>query len=154
MGVDRVRVSVVWSLLAPNATANRKPKFDATNPAAYPAGAWARYDFIDLVAHKLGIGVYFQPTAPAPNWATTPVPNHQGFRFANNINGTLYGQFVQAVGKRYSGHYLAANPIRGNKVAALPGDPLLGRLQRAQHRRLDDPAVAQGPRSARRGLAR
>ena len=53
MGVDRVRVSVVWSLVAPRASASRKPKFNAIDPAAYPPGAWYRYDFIDLVAHRL-----------------------------------------------------------------------------------------------------
>ena len=42
MGVDRVRVSVVWSLVAPNATADKKPTFNATDPAAYPPGAWYR----------------------------------------------------------------------------------------------------------------
>lgn len=118
MGVNRVRISVVWSLVAPRSTASRKPKFDATNPAAYPPGGWYRYDFIDLVAHQLGLGVYFQPTAPAPTWATTPVVRNQGFRFANNINGKLYGQFVQAVGKRYDGHY--PGPTLNGGVAPLP----------------------------------
>jgi hypothetical protein len=66
MGVDRVRVSVVWSLLAPKPTATRKPKFNATDPAAYPGGAWARYDFLDYMAAKDGLQVYFQPVAPAP----------------------------------------------------------------------------------------
>lgn len=118
LGVDRVRVSVVWSLIAPQASSSRRPKFDATNPAAYPAGSWYRYDVIDLAAHKIGIKLYFQPTAPAPNWATSPVPKHQGFRFTSNINGPLYGQFVQAVGKRYSGQYPAPN-LNG-KIAPLP----------------------------------
>ncbi len=43
LGVDRVRISVVWSLIAPDAGSSRQPKFDATDPAAYPAGAWYRY---------------------------------------------------------------------------------------------------------------
>ena len=99
MGVDRVRVSVVWSLVAPDATATNEPTFNATDPAAYPAGRMVRATTSSIcVAQQIGIGVYFQPTAPAPNWATSPVPHNEGFRFANNINGTLYGQFVQAVG--------------------------------------------------------
>src|SRR5438270_4177879 len=44
LGVDRIRVSVVWSLVAPKPSASHQPKFDATNPNAYPAGAWERYD--------------------------------------------------------------------------------------------------------------
>lgn len=102
----------------PEGTSSRRPKFDATNPAAYPAGAWCRYDLIDLAARQIGIAVYCQPTAPAPNWATSPVPNHEGFRFTSNINGPLYGRFVQAVGKRYSGHYPALN--LDGRVAPLP----------------------------------
>ena len=44
LGVDRVKVSVVWSLVAPDAASSTKPKFDATDPRAYPPGAWDRYD--------------------------------------------------------------------------------------------------------------
>src|ERR1700722_9595780 len=103
MAVDRIRVSVVWSLIAPKATASKKPKFNATNPAAYPGGAWARYDFLDYMATKDGLEVYFQPVAPAPNWATTRLPIPQGYRYANNPNPADYGQFVQAVATRYDG---------------------------------------------------
>ena len=105
MGVDRVRVSVVWSLIAPKPSSSKKPKFAATNPAAYPGGAWARYDFLDYTAAKDGLQVYFQPVAPAPNWATTRLPVPQGYRYANNPNPADYGQFVQAVASRYDGHH-------------------------------------------------
>ncbi|MGH2870623.1 MAG: hypothetical protein ACRDNK_24025 [Solirubrobacteraceae bacterium] len=118
MGVDRVRVSVVWSLVAPSPTAALKPGFDATNPAAYPAGVWDRWDLIDLAAQKLGIGVYFQPTAPAPTWATGPVVRNQGYRYTSKINGKLYGQFFQAVATRYDGHYPATD--LAGKTAPLP----------------------------------
>lgn len=103
MGVDRVRVSVVWSLLAPDPTATRRPHFNASDPNAYPGGAWARYDLIDYLASKDGLQVYFQPVAPAPYWATTRLPVPQGYRYANNPNPALYGQFVRAVGARYDG---------------------------------------------------
>jgi len=110
----------------PDGTSSPRPKFDATNPAAYPAGAWYRYDLIDLGApdrdrwgRQIGIALYCQSTAPAPNWATSPVPNHEGFRFTSNINGPLYGQFVQAVGKRYHGHYPALN-LDGGVARDLP----------------------------------
>lgn len=118
MGVDRVRVSVVWSLIAPNPSAAKAPSFDATNPAAYPAGVWYRWDFIDLAARRLHMGVYFQPTAPAPTWATGRVVRNQGYRYTSRINGKLYGQFVQAVATRYDGRYPAAN--LDGKTAPLP----------------------------------
>ena len=118
MGIDRVRVSVVWSLVAPNPKAAKKPAFNATNPAAYPAGAWYRWDFIDYVAHQIGINVYFQPTAPAPTWATKPVVHNQGYRWSSQINGALYGQFFQAVATRYDGSYPSTDPA--GQTAALP----------------------------------
>src|SRR5437764_9149577 len=42
LGVDRVKVSMVWSLVAPKPRSSRRPRFDATDPAAYPTGAWDR----------------------------------------------------------------------------------------------------------------
>jgi hypothetical protein len=89
MGIDRIRVSVVWSLIAPKPNAAKKPKLNAANPNAYPGGAWARYDLLDVLAHRDGLQVYFQPTAPAPTWGTTApraqaglplVPRSQGGR--------------------------------------------------------------------------
>jgi len=118
MGVDRVRVSVVWSLLAPQPNSSKQPKFNATNPAAYPAGSWFRYDFLDRVANQVGIKVYFQPTAPAPTWATPPRGLPQGYRWSHDPNAKDYGQFVQAIATRYSGQYRA--PDVSGKVTALP----------------------------------
>jgi hypothetical protein len=113
MGVDRVRVSVVWSLLAPASLSTHRPQFNATDPAAYPAGVWTRYDFLDREANKVGINLYFQPTAPAPYWATTPLKVPQGYRYTNNPNAKQFGEFVQAVAKRYSGRYSAPDPAGG-----------------------------------------
>jgi hypothetical protein len=59
MGIDRIRVSLVWSLIAPKPNAAKKPKFNAANPNAYPGGAWARYDLLDVLAHRDGLQVYF-----------------------------------------------------------------------------------------------
>lgn len=109
MGVDRVRVSVVWSLIAPDANSSTRPDFNATDPGAYPRGAWFRYDFLVRVAQQLGIKVYFQLTAPAPDWATPPPPLAQGYRYTHDPNAQQYGEFVQAVGDRYSGRYIAPN---------------------------------------------
>ncbi|HEV2061047.1 MAG TPA: hypothetical protein VGR11_16975, partial [Solirubrobacteraceae bacterium] len=44
LGVDWVRVTAGWSVLAPAPRATRRPAFDATDPAAYPARAWAALD--------------------------------------------------------------------------------------------------------------
>ena len=42
LGADIVKLRVEWENIAPNPGARPKPSFDATDPAAYPAGAWNR----------------------------------------------------------------------------------------------------------------
>jgi hypothetical protein len=106
LGVDRVKVSVVWSLVAPNASSSRRPSFDATDPAAYPPGAWDRYDRIVLAARQLGMSVYFQLDPPVPNWAIpSGQSSTQGERLGHAPDGPNFQRFVQAVGTRYSGNY-------------------------------------------------
>ncbi|MEA2169062.1 MAG: hypothetical protein QOF76_2362, partial [Solirubrobacteraceae bacterium] len=41
LGVDRVRLTVVWKAIAPAPKSRTKPAFAATDPNAYGAGAWA-----------------------------------------------------------------------------------------------------------------
>jgi hypothetical protein len=111
LGVDRVKVTVVWSLVAPRASARRKPKFDAANPASYPYGAWKRWDQLVAWCRLLGLKVYFQVGAPAPVWATSGPHEAQGdgYRWSERPNAREFGQFVKAVGRRYSGNYIPAN---------------------------------------------
>ncbi|MEA2638606.1 MAG: hypothetical protein QOE18_1663, partial [Chloroflexota bacterium] len=44
LGVDVVKVSLVWQLVAPHQGSIRRPTFNASNPADYPPGAWLRWD--------------------------------------------------------------------------------------------------------------
>jgi hypothetical protein len=112
LGVERIRVSVIWALVAPNPTSDTRPNFDATNPAAYPAGAWNRYDVLVTDAQADGIQVDFDVTSPAPYWATAPAPASIPSKFNKNYSPSAvqFGQFVQAVGTRYSGSYVAPVP--------------------------------------------
>ncbi len=110
LGVNRVKVSVVWSLVAPSASSVRRPRFDATDPAAYPPGAWDRYDLIVRLARQLGLGVYFQLTAPAPAWAVARGKPTQGYPWSQKPNPRQFGQFAQAVGRRYRGDYVTTVP--------------------------------------------
>lgn len=105
LGVDVVKVSVVWWLLAPDPTASKPPKFDATNPAAYPPGAWGRYDLLVRTAHQLGIKVYFQITPLDPKWAKARRNPPEGKPLGRAPDLRLFSEFVKAVGTRYSGHY-------------------------------------------------
>ena len=119
LGVDQVKVSMVWSLVAPDAGSTHKPKFDATNPRAYPAGAWDRYDTLVREATALGMTVYFQLSPLSPRWAL-PREANQGPILGRAPTPGLFRQFVQAVGTRYSGSFTADIP------ASEPPSSLLG----------------------------
>jgi hypothetical protein len=112
LGVDRVKVSVVWSLVAPDPTSSTKPKFDATDPAAYPPGAWDRYDTVVRLAQALGMRTYFQFTPSIPTWAIDrSLPGGQGLPLGRAPDPHAFEQFVEAVGRRYSGTYAAKIPV-------------------------------------------
>jgi hypothetical protein len=106
LGIDRVKVSVVWSLVAPKPHSPRRPRFDATDPAAYPTGAWDRYDVVVRMAHELGLQVYFQFAPPSPRWAVARGEStRQGPPLGHAPDTHLFGQFVRAVGRRYDGSF-------------------------------------------------
>ncbi len=103
-GVDRIRVSVFWSIIAPATDQAVKPVFDATDPGAYPPELWARYDRIVTAAAAHGIAVNFNLTSPVPRWAATASPRPElQETFGPNVEE--FGKFVKAVGTRYSGTY-------------------------------------------------
>jgi hypothetical protein len=110
LGINRIKVSVVWSLVAPNAGSVKRPAFDATDPSAYPYGAWDRYDLIVRLARQLGIGVYFQLTAPAPTWAVARAKPTQGYVWSQRPDPKQFGEFAQAAGRRYSGSLVTTVP--------------------------------------------
>jgi hypothetical protein len=124
LGVDRVKVSVVWTLIAPDPKSRTRPNFDATNPGAYPDGAWDRYDLIVHEAKKLGLGVYFQITPPAPAWAVARGRPTQGYTWSQRPNPTEFEQFVQAVGHRYSGSFAISHTTTTTVPRTLLGIPL------------------------------
>jgi hypothetical protein len=105
LGVDTIRVLLFWHLVAPDPTHRQRPDFGAdgaSDPAAYPQDRWRRYDRIVKLAAKHGLNVYFTITGEAPRWAT-----HSHARNINNIRPDPgdFGDFVTAVGTRYSGSY-------------------------------------------------
>lgn len=121
LGVDVVKVSVVWQLIAPNASSAQRPNFDATNPAAYPPGAWNRYDTLVQTAQRLGLKVYFLVIGPAPVWAIPPGNRtSQGPNLGWAPDPNEYRQFVEAVGRRYSGAYVDPSTPAGGAGVALP----------------------------------
>lgn len=103
-GVDRIRVSVFWRVLAPANDQVQKPNFDATDPAGYQQLVWDRYDHLIQAAQSRGILVNLNITSPVPRWASTESPRAD-LQQTFGPNPDEFGQFVQAVAKRYSGTY-------------------------------------------------
>ena len=103
-GVDRVRVSVFWDIIAPATDQLQKPAFDATDPAQYPAEHWERYDALIQAAQARGLLVNLNFTSPVPRWASTESPRAD-LQATHNPNPEEFGNFVRAVGTRYNGSY-------------------------------------------------
>ncbi|MBA2505161.1 MAG: hypothetical protein H0V29_04355, partial [Thermoleophilaceae bacterium] len=101
MGADRVRITMLWRNIAPQPLAGKRPEFDASDPDAYPAGAWDPYDRVMRLAAKHDIGVLMNPTGPGPTWATAPAPR-PSLQPTYGPSPTEYREFVTAAGRRYS----------------------------------------------------
>jgi hypothetical protein len=106
LGVDVVRASLAWRAVAPGRHHRRKPASleDPTRPGDYPTLNWNTYDGLVRDAQRRGIDVLFNITGGAPIWAT-------GLRRGRHVNlqylpsPRRFGEFVAAVGERYSGSY-------------------------------------------------
>ena len=95
LGVDRVKLSLVWWLVAPNATSTRRPNFNASDPAAYPPGAWDRYDMLVRMAQELGLKTYFEFSPADPAWAIARGEStKQGPSLGHAPDPKLFEQFV------------------------------------------------------------
>lgn len=103
-GVDRIRVSVFWALIAPANDQTQKPAFDASDPAQYPAAHWEPYDRLVRAAQARGIGVNFNITSPVPRWAASESPRAD-IQATFGPNPEEFEMFVRALGTRYSGTY-------------------------------------------------
>ena len=131
LGVDTVRVTVLWSVAAELArptqeeiearrgsarsrARRQRARFRAANPATYPLRNWDRYDNLVKKAQELGIQVYFNLTGPGPAWAHEQAPRSQRRNQKTwKPKVGAYKQFVTAVGRRYSGTYRDENGTRG-----------------------------------------
>ena len=111
LGVDRVRLTAGWSVLAPNADSPTIPAgFDGTDPAQYPALIWRNLDRAVRDADSVGLKVDIDLAFWAPRWATKDLASTPD-RLVTDIDPNLYAQFAKAVALRYSGTYTPpANP--------------------------------------------
>jgi len=118
LGVDYVRVTVLWSVVADGARATkgldrRYKRLGADNPKAYPKLNWDRYDRLVRAAKTYKVGVYFDVTGPGPAWAHKKPPRSQARNHRTWMpKAREFYKFVKAVGTRYSGTYRDENDQR------------------------------------------
>lgn len=125
LGVDRVRVSVFWLVVAPGAGQAEKPRgFDGSDPDAYPQANWERYDTIARLAAERGIGVLWDVTGPSPAWAVKPIRSRPDIADAWYPNAAEFGAFVKALGTRYSGSFI--RPADRPKTVTTPASGIEG----------------------------
>lgn len=104
LGVDGVRVTVLWEAVAPR----RKPRRSPALISSYPRRNWDRYDELVKAAAARGIIVYFSVTGPGPSWAHARSPERANRR-TWKPNARHFGNFLRALGKRYSGQHRDEN---------------------------------------------
>ncbi len=132
LGVDRIRVTVLWHAIAPVPDSPTPPPgFAASDPASYPPAAFAPYDRLAELARARGIGVDFDVSAAGPLWAMGGRSPQAHYIDVYKPSATEFGQFVTAVGRRYDGSYSPSAAQRG--VLGALGVPLSGPLPRVSY---------------------
>jgi hypothetical protein len=131
LGVTDVRIFMGWGSIAPSPNSRRAPRFTTTSPSGYPRSHWAPYDAAVRAAAARGMGVNFVLTGPAPLWATRAAPSGLNPRTYHDYepNAARFGDFVAAVGKRYSGSYTPSGssaPLPRVKFWAVWDEPNYG----------------------------
>ena len=119
LGVDTVRVTVLWSVVAEKARSTpgldrRFRRLGADDPRAYPRLNWDRYDRLARACVTLRIGCYFNVTGPGPAWGHEKPPSSQRINARTwKPKPREFKLFVTAVGKRFSGRFRDENDGRG-----------------------------------------
>src|SRR5947209_3137334 len=114
LGSTEIRVVVHWSDLAPSPSSSRRPRFNAADPAAYPASKWARVDNAVRQAQAKGVKVMLTVTGHAPKWAfgRGEPPDPHNSLGAWKPSASEYGKFFTALAKRYNGRYHGLPAVR------------------------------------------
>jgi hypothetical protein len=95
LGVRALRVELHWHDVAPDASARRRPNFDAKDPASYQ---WGQYDALLAEAKRLGWEVLLTVTSPVPRWATAGAKD-----LLTRPDDLQFEEFMTAVGRRFAG---------------------------------------------------
>ena len=103
LGVDRVRITAGWSAIAPGNRDERKPDFDASDPAAYGDG-WAPVDLAVEAVVDAGMRPMLDVAFWAPRWAVErQVGGPDNYRWKPDPRE--FAQFARAAARRYDGSF-------------------------------------------------
>jgi hypothetical protein len=128
LGIERVRLTASWSLIAPSPDSPTKPAFDAADPSAYPQVGWRYLDRALRLAAQEGLKAMVDIAFYAPRWATRDQPSTPN-RLRTEIEPGEYALFAQAVARRYSGSYVPPRePENSPPPPAAPDQSLLAGL--------------------------
>src|SRR5207247_1101383 len=100
LGVDRVRLTAGWAVIAPAPRSASRPRFDAADPSAYPKGAWTRLDLAVAAVIGQGMKPMIDVAFWAPRWAVqrgTGGPDQLRWK----PDPVEFGKFAEAVARRY-----------------------------------------------------
>jgi hypothetical protein len=99
LGGTTIHSLLFWSRIAPDSDSKTRPAgFDASNPDAYPPGAWFQYEQLVSEAQARGLKVILSPVQ-APHWADTC--NTRGQAHHCKPSPKDFGAFVTAAAKRF-----------------------------------------------------
>lgn len=100
LGVDWVRITAGWSVIAPQPQALAPPAgFDESDPDAYPDGAWASLDRAVAMARERGLRVLIDIAFWAPRWAVARGSRPERERYEPDPQ--RFARFAEAVARRY-----------------------------------------------------
>jgi hypothetical protein len=94
LGVHWLRVVLYWHGVAPAADDPAVPRFDESDPDAYPG--FARYDRLLTEARARGMRVLLTVSGPVPRWATRVRDTT-----VTRPSATRFGRFMRAVIRRF-----------------------------------------------------
>jgi hypothetical protein len=107
LGVDTIHAVITFHSLAPAIDEENKPDgFDAGDPGDYAADKWDRFDTLVREADARGIEILFSPSTPVPRWASDCNVRESTVCAPDDRE---YGDFFEAVVKRYNGRYTDEN---------------------------------------------
>ena len=98
LGVDSIRVNLIWNRAAPSPYGTHKPRFDDQDPASYD---WSAYDAFVGAASARHFNVMFTVTGPVPAWASRCGGSLKR-RGVCKPNAGWFGHFAQAAGRHFT----------------------------------------------------